>query len=211
MSSYKDSSRYPDARRVLGELNVSGLFPSSKDAGAEFGVYTVKRGDSLQKIAVESKCPLEYIVYVNQLTTNVIHPGDRFVVRPMDFQVTIDLSDKLLTLTKEGHFLKEYAILRAPLPALVKPPLTDAVLAMTTAHLPTGKQIGLLKPGFAEAAKWLHVRRDRQKADAFLIVGGPAEGEGEIPKEESGIVLSVADIEELLLLLKKGTIIQLQR
>jgi len=72
--------------------------------------YTVARGDSLAKIAKKHKTTPELISRLNGLKTDVLHPGQRLKVVPGGFDVTVDKSDFRLTVTKDGVWVREFAV-----------------------------------------------------------------------------------------------------
>jgi LysM repeat protein len=44
------------------------------------GIYTVKKGDVLQKVARDLKQPVEALVKLNQLKKGAIYPGQKIIV-----------------------------------------------------------------------------------------------------------------------------------
>ncbi|MHC4712456.1 MAG: L,D-transpeptidase family protein [Planctomycetota bacterium] len=97
-----------DVVAKLTRLNAELVF-SKKDAPDSI-IYTVKSGDALARIARPYDTTAEFIMKINYLTSNKIHPGDRLKLFQGPFDVVIEKSKFRLTVYRSGIFIKEYAI-----------------------------------------------------------------------------------------------------
>ncbi len=192
---YQDSSRNPDARRVLGEMNLDRLFSRTPMPGKL--EYTTARGDSLHEIAKRFRSTLAYLRRVNNLLGPVVHPDDRLIVYPLDFVLQADLANKRLTLTENGRFFKEYPIvgLHLPYPSLPEQTAVGEKPAWIDA-----KKIVPTDERYAAARKWIQTTGRPGKPGIVFCASPPAAS----PTPEPGIYLSETDIEELATLVRVG-------
>lgn len=211
---YKDSSRFQDSRRILGEMNLDHLFSRAPMPGKL--EYTVSRGDSLHEIAKRFRTTLGYIRRVNNMLGSIVHPDDRLVVYPLDFTMQVDLAGKRITLLKEGRFFKEYAIAGLHLPY---PSLPEQTTIGDKPAWVDNKKIQPSDERYSGARKWLQTAG--KPARPGLIFCTPpraqpvAEGAAPAPpvptspaESANGIFLSDSDIEELSTLVRVGTPVQ---
>src|ERR1700731_2167398 len=88
IQSFPDSTRINDARKLLGDLNISEFF--SPGPGPDKTEYVVVRGDSIAKIALKTKDPAELIFKANGLNSLTIQPGKRLVIPKGQFGLVIN-------------------------------------------------------------------------------------------------------------------------
>jgi hypothetical protein len=203
---HRDSERYGAARALLGEMNMDRLFSRTPMPGKL--EYTVgrTRQDNLNAISAKFRTTVPYIKRVNNLTGNVIHPGDRLVLYPLDFEIEVRLADKILTLLRDGRYFKDYNILghHLPFPKLGK----ETTIAETSGWWNERK----LRPG-DEAFVWAEKRlqtasRGSRGGITFRPAppeppASPAPPEG-APPPPAGIYLSAADMQELVIVVRPG-------
>ncbi len=67
--------------------------------------YTVQAGDSLARIARQYGTTVELLVHVNQLSSDVIHPGQTLKVLPGKVSIVVDKSEFQLDVKLDDHFL----------------------------------------------------------------------------------------------------------
>lgn len=212
---YRDSSRYQDSRRVLGEMNLDRLFSRAPMPGKL--EYSIARGDSLQVVAKRFRTTLSYIKRVNNLLGSVVHPDDRLIVYPLDFTMQVDLVSKRLTLLKEGRFFKEYDIagLHLPYPSLPE----QTTIGDKPAWI-DNKKIQPTDERYTGSRKWLQTAGKPGKPGIVFCatpkaeIVAPAETKGGVPasptpaapvvETQPGIYLSETDIEELSTLVRVG-------
>lgn len=191
---YPTSPSAPEARRILGEMNMDDLLSTEQMEGK--GMHTVKRGESFLAIANATQSTLDCLMHLNGLLDlNRLHPGDELVVMPLNLRVTIDAGRKALTLWDGGRFVKEYPLLAA-----------DAgVGAQRTTIEGKGGVAGerRVQPGmdgYRESSKRITL------AKGGLLIGEmPAAGES----PGRGFFLSGPDIEELALVLRVGNEVEI--
>ena len=204
---YDDSSRYQNAKEIIGEMNLDRLLSSEPTAGKVD--YTVRGGDSLVLIANRNQSTLSYIMRANNMVSTRIHPGDRLMVSPLVFTVIVNVGDKTLTLTREDQFFKEYAIKKIRLPhgvsSAFSTTVTDKIAFLGSRRIP------LSDSRFQEADKWLHTKVPGFVFGAFVEAPGL---EGEAADGENlavGVSLAPADFEELFTLIRLGTKVKVVR
>ena len=100
MKFYDDSKFYPEAKRVVGEINVDRLLSKSITPGKH--EYIVKGGDSLVRIAQSKNSTVGYVIHVNHRMGAKLQKGDQLIVSPLNFSILISLSSSTLTLRAEG-------------------------------------------------------------------------------------------------------------
>ena len=90
----------------IATLNQELLFGS----GAGTGVYVVKSGDALIKIAKQYKITYPFLMKLNNLSSTVIHPDQKLKVIQGPFDALVDKSDLTLTILHNGNVLKQYRV-----------------------------------------------------------------------------------------------------
>ena len=199
---YPDSKFVEESRRVLGEINLDRLFSKSPMPGKL--EYTVRSGDALASIAKNNHTTIGYIRHVNGLFSNLIHPGDRLVLYPFDFEITVDLALQRLILWEKGKFLKDYAISefkrppRGSFPGKTK--IADKVAWID------GKTVLLTDPRAGQAEFWLQT--PTRATQPGIVICHKPEGEGAEQRSELiafGLFLGRGDIDELAVLTRVGT------
>jgi LysM repeat protein len=197
---YRDSERNAAARDVLGEMNMDRLFSRVPMPGKL--EYTVgrTRQDNLNAIAGKFRTTISYIKRVNNLLGNVIHPGDRLVLYPLDFEVEVRLGEKRLTVLKDGRFFKDYRLLghHLPIPKLGKETTVAEVFGWVNE-----KKIPAHDERFTAAPKRLQTA-GRGTRSGILFVPEPPPPPPDAQPSPSGIYLSADDMHELSTILRPG-------
>ncbi len=195
MRIYRDSSFYAEAKRVVGEINMDRLL--SKEPAPGKVEYVVQRGDSLSRIAGETRSTVGYLMHINGRMGTNLQPGDQLIVCPLEFTVVVDVAGGRLTLrTAEDRFFKEY-----PLVGIKRPPNTGASFDTTVKGLVIGTGSRLVPVGtreYIEAPKELRCER---AGVAIRALSGDADRD----KYLTGIFVEPEDLEELALVLRPGT------
>ncbi|MDB6135155.1 MAG: LysM peptidoglycan-binding protein [Verrucomicrobiales bacterium] len=208
---YRDSTRYQDSRRVLGEMNLDRLFSRAPMPGKL--EYTAVRGDNLVEIAKRFRSTIAFIKRVNNLLGNIIHPDDRLILYPLDFSIEVDLAGNRFTLLKDGRYFKDYAITGRNLTHSKLPEQT--VIGDKPAWL-DGKKIRLTDEQYSAARKWLQTAGAKAGTSGVIFCPAPRAAEpaavgaapGKFQENPPGIYLSEDDIEELSTLVRVGTPLQ---
>lgn len=197
---YRDSERYEPARVVLGEMNMDRLFSRVPMPGKL--EYTVgrTRQDNLNAIAAKFRTTIAYIKRVNNLLGTVIHPGDRLVLYPLDFEVEVRLQDKRVTLLKDGRYFKDYTIVGHHLPF--------ARMGRETTVAETPGWIGekKIRPDderYTASGKWIQTASKGSRAGIIFCPEPPPPPEGQQPSP-AGIYLSAEDMHELSTIIRPG-------
>lgn len=203
---YRDSSRYQDARRVLGEMNLDRLYSRAPMPGKL--EYSIKRGDSLVAIAKRFRTTISFVKRVNNLLGNIVHPDDRLILYPLDFTLEVDLAGDRLTLLKDGRYFKDYAIVGHKLTHSRLP--KDTSIGDKPAWLGS-KKIQATDENYFAASKWLQT--EGSKGVTFCAVpralaAGTTESNANDAQIPPGIYLDEDSIEELSTLVRVGTPLQ---
>jgi hypothetical protein len=186
---YRDSEKYWDARRVLGEMNMDRLFSRSPMPGKL--EFTVNREPGLDPIVNKSRTTIPFVRRINNLGSTVIHPGDRLILYPLDFEIEIRPNNKTLTLTQNGEFFKDYKITEIKLAPGVRLPGTTYIGSKQA--FVGDKSVRDSDPRYSMARKWMQTATTPAKP-GIIICAAPKKKGDEAP---FGIYLEESDIEEL--------------
>ena len=201
------------ARKLLGEINTEMFFSTAVPFGKT--EYVVKRGDSLWRIARRLDSTPAVIMRTNRMESDVIRPGDRLLVPNAEFTVTLDLPNERAVVHTGDGFFKQYPIVSIKLPRHIQAPITTKIKA--SAFWKDGTM--LTNPSPAERAAgtpWLHlalggyiiygVSEEEGVSEAGLeISNGATDAARHSDLPQYGIALLKEDLEELQLLIERGT------
>ena len=194
MKFYPDSQYYPEAKRVVGEINVDRLLSKLPAPGKH--EYIVKGGDSLVRIAQNEQSTVGYVMHVNGRMGAGLQKGDQLIVSPLNFSILISLSARTLTLmTEEGNFFKEYSMVHYKIP-----PNSSSQFDTMIKALVVGSGDALVPVGssqFVAAKKELRCERRGVPIRAALP---DSDGNNYI----TGFFLASSDLEELALIVRPG-------
>lgn len=197
MEYYPDSSVLPEARRIVGEINTDLLISKIPLEGKS--EYVVKSGDALAAIARHHQTTIDYIMRANGRTTSIIHPGDRLWVFPLNFEVVIDQSEKVIRLELKGLFFKEYKVIKFALPPQVKAPVKAEIKDRVAWF--EEKRVLFNNKNYLNSKKWLQTSR------RGLIIR--AYDGSDKAEEEFGILVAPEDLQEMFTLFRVSTSIRL--
>lgn len=224
LQQFPESPTCVEARRIIGEVNMDGLFSGSQLTGKKD--YIVQPGDSLALISSKNQTNIDMIVRMNGLIGNTLHPGDHLIVVPLNFDVVVDVSNRTAALLRTAggrqYFFKEYQAFDVRLPPGMRVPV-EMEIGVKQA-LVDGKAVPSTDPRYIEAEKWVPASkpgvffRTVPVARAVVVTeeARPQQGKGGAAGEqpaalESGIFMSGDDLEELFALLRKGSKLRLVR
>jgi LysM repeat protein len=201
------------ARELLGEINTEMFFSTEVPFGKT--EYVVKRGDSLWRIARKLGSSPSVIVRTNNMESDLIRPGERLFVPDGDFTLTLDLPDKRAVIHHGDGFFKQYPIVSINLPHPIRTPITTKIKA--SAFWKDGTKLN--DPSLTEQAAstpWLHlafggcilygVSDEEGVSESAIEIsdrGADVSRRADIPPR--GIALLKEDLEELQLLIDRGT------
>ena len=103
-----------EAKGILGSLNIALLLHPAE--GGPGTTYTVVKGDSLAKISSKFHSNAELIQKANSLPGISLQIGQVLVIPSPQISLELDRKARILTLMDKGTFVKEYALLNAPVP-----------------------------------------------------------------------------------------------
>lgn len=231
---FPESPTCMEAKRIIGEINLDGLFSPNQMGGKKD--YVVQPGDSLALIANKNQTNVDTIIRMNGLVGNTLHPGDHLIVVPLNFDVVVDVSSKTVSLLRtvgtRQYFFKEYQAFDVRLPPGVRAPV-EMEVGVKQAVI-DGKAVAATDPRYVLAEKWVPstkpgvLFRTVPVAKAVPVVetpppaaksgkgagkgaakGGAADASSAAP--ESGVFMAPDDLEELFALVRKGSKLRLVR
>jgi hypothetical protein len=132
---HADSQFGPEARRILGEINLDEVLSVQNMSNKTIHLVEAGKGAPLS-IANRHQTTLDCMMFLNgRLDMRVLHPGDELIVMPLDFKLVIDVPKMRVELyhrdakKKEDVFTKEYLILETDLPRLGAPPIHARIVS----------------------------------------------------------------------------------
>jgi LysM repeat protein len=196
--SYPNSVKAAEAEARLGQINSDNIF--SAQEGPHKTAYTVARGDALAKIAGKFKTSAELIYRVNNLETINLQVGQVLYVPQIPVEVTIHREKNKLVLSSGGEFLKSYDIvsLKGPGTSGSKPVSGTVSDKFNTLQ---GKRVAFGDKNFVGSERTILL-----STAGLVIRAMPADSE----TAPGGIVLSAPDLEEVFLLVARGTPVTIQ-
>ena len=96
------------AENALMDLGIKMLFSPVETEDSL--IYTVKKGDTLIKIARQFNTTVELIMRSNNLASDLIMPGKKFKISTAKYSVVVDCSQNILTLKSGENVLKTYTV-----------------------------------------------------------------------------------------------------
>jgi LysM repeat protein len=198
LSTHPAAPTVPEARQALGRVNLA-LFKNPETSPGTT-VYTVKKGDSLARIASQLKSNAELIFWANDLPNINLQIGQSLIVPSPDTAVIINRSKSLVTLMNQGTFFKDYTPVSMQLPASVSSGEVDAKVADRIA-LKGDTRVAFGHKDYPATERSILVNPGPV---AIRTPPAPAE-DGTTPPMPAGIVLSPEDFAELYVLVKSGT------
>ena len=198
LSSYPESPKATEARAALGRINLA-LFRDPV-ATPSNTLYTVKKGDSLDRIKSQFKTNSELIYWANGMTSINLQIGQQLLIPVVDTAVVIDRAGSTVSLMNAGAFFKEYAAVSMTLTGQaakgeVEAKVADRITRKGEARVAFGAK------DYAEAERTVLINPGNV---VLRTLPAPA-ADGSTPPTPSGIVLSPSDFDEIYALVKSGT------
>jgi len=196
--------RYPsglhveEAKDLLGEINIDILLSRTPAPGKE--EYIVKPGDVLQKVANKVKSTPELIMRMNNMSSTMLHIGEKLLISHPEFSLAIQRKAKLVVVLDHGAFFKQYHVREEKLSP--KQPSRVSTKVSEVMAFRDGKRVGFGTKEYIGSTRWI-----RLGASAYTIFSVPdaAHANLEQPAPPSGIGLAATDVEELSGLVNKRT------
>lgn len=186
VKTFPDSSRTPEAKRIIGEMNMDMLF--SREDNPARKEHIVQPGQGLLVIASKNHTTVECLLRANSLQSTMLQPGDKVTVFPLEFEIVIDVSEKKLNLMRKRVFFKQYDAVDLKVPPGMRIPAELKIGAKSAVY--GGKQVKSDSPEFVEADKWLSADKGTTTGVSFLIRSlpraKPAQGAANPGGETSG-------------------------
>ena len=203
VSIYPRSKAAPEARRIVGEMNLDELLSVSNMDGKE--IHIVRSGESFLGIAAKHNTSLDCIMYLNGLMDlKGLHPGEEMIVMPLELRVLIEPGRKALSLWKGGQFVKEYPLLSAGL-GNQKGGLKTKIASKS--GLAGDRRVTPGMPAYRESVKNFSL----EKSSLHIRSAEPGDGkETAAEPAGAGFLLSAEDTEELALLLRPGNEVEIR-
>ncbi|MEI8293802.1 MAG: LysM peptidoglycan-binding domain-containing protein [bacterium] len=198
LAAYPDSPKAAEVRAALGRINLA-LFrdPSATPANS---IYTVKKGDSLDRIKSQFKTSAELIYWANGLTSINLKIGQQLLIPVVDTSLVIDRASSTVSIFNAGVFFKEYPVVSMTLGGAASKGELEAKVADRIARKGETR-VAFGAKDYAEAERTVLVNPGN-----VVLRPTPAPPEdGSSPAPAQGIVLGPADFDEVYALVKSGT------
>jgi LysM repeat protein len=198
LSSYPESPKATEARAALGRINLA-LFRDPV-ATPSNTLYTVKKGDSLDRIKSQFKTNSELIYWANGMTSINLQIGQQLLIPVVDTAIVIDRAASTVSLLNSGAFFKEYPAVSMTLTGQaakgeVEAKVADRITRKGEARVAFGAK------DYAEAERTVLIN----PGNVVLRTPPAPAADGSTPPTPSGIVLSPSDFDEIYALVKSGT------
>jgi LysM repeat protein len=197
IQSYPDSPKIGEAKAALGRINTGSVFSPTPSPGKM--TYAVSKGDSLVKIAAKLKSNAELIFRVNNMQTINLQIGQQLLIPQLEMSVVVDRKTRTITLFNGGEFFKEYQILASKTPAgsgRLQTKVTDKIALKGSKRVAFGDK------------NYFGSERLIMLGSGGLSIRGLPEGSENTPPP--GIIVSQPDIEEIFVLVSRGTPVNIQ-
>ncbi|MDB6077627.1 MAG: hypothetical protein JWO82_1374 [Akkermansiaceae bacterium] len=203
VTTYPRSKAAPEARRIVGEMNMDDLLSPANMEGKT--MHTVAKGESFLGIAAKYKTSIDCIMHLNgMLELTSLHPGDELVVMPLDLRLLIEPSRKAMSLWKGPTFIKEYNLLAADAGNLKA--TVQTTIAGSYGQL-GDKRMNPSMKGYRDSVKIFTLTKSALKIRS-------AKDEENSPQQPGagnrGFLLNPEDAEELSLIIRPGNEVEIR-
>ncbi len=198
IQKYPSGTHVGEAQDLLGDVNTTILL--SDYPSPEKEQYIVRSGDVLARIASKLKSTPELIMRTNNLSSTMLHIGDKLLVSHPVFSILLQREKQLLYLLDHDRFFKRYRILHEKLPAKTPAKITTRVAEIMAWK--DGKRIGIGSKDFLNSTRWV-----RFATPGYVLYSEPDDSHRvlDVPPPSEGIGLSATDVEELSSLVNTKT------
>ena len=198
ITAYPESVCIPEATAALGRMNLV-LFRDTAATPANT-VYTVKKGDSLAKIASVTKNNVEQIHWANQLSSINLQIGQQLLIPSLNTSAILNREKSTLIVFNHGEFFKEYPIVSLTLTGGASKGEFETKVADRVARKGETR-VAFGAKDYAETVRFVLL----SPGSVSIHPAPTPAADGTIPPNPTGIVLSLADFNDIFALLKTGT------
>jgi hypothetical protein len=204
---YPNSSNGPEARRILGEINLDEILTVENMTNKK--THKVAPGEGYLRVATANETTLDCIMFLNGLTElGSLHAGDELLVMPLDFKLVVDLAKKRVELfhrddeKKEHVFAKDYLIQKLDL-GRVRSGVSQSKISRKLGEI-NGRSYPPAHSKYRHATKVLGFTLRKSYLQFRPVPAGDAEASGQ------GIFLKPSDMEELSMLIRLGNEVEVK-
>lgn len=204
---YPDSNHAPEARRILGEINLDEILSIENMENKK--IHRVSPGEGYLRIATENKTTLDSMMFLNGLTEfGNLHTGDELVVMPLDFKLVVNIPKMRVELfhrdqeKKEHVFAKDYPIRKLEL-GRMSSGHHQSKISRKHGHL-RGKTYPPTHQSYRHSSKVLGLKVGRSMIELRPLSGDENLDSG------PGIFLAPPDMEELSMLIRVGNEVEVR-
>jgi len=198
ITAYPESVCIPEATAALGRMNLV-LFRDTAATPANT-VYTVKKGDSLAKIASVTKNNVEQIHWANQLSSINLQIGQQLLIPSLNTSAILNREKSTLIVFNHGEFFKEYPIVSLTLTGGASKGEFETKVADRVARKGETR-VAFGAKDYAETVRFVLL----SPGSVSIHPAPTPAADGTIPPNPPGIVLNLADFNDIFALLKTGT------
>jgi len=198
ITAYPESVCIPEATAALGRMNLV-LFRDTAATPANT-VYTVKKGDSLAKIASLTKNNVEQIHWANQLSSINLQIGQQLLIPSLNTSAILNREKSTLIVFNHGEFFKEYPIVSLTLTGGASKGEFETKVADRVARKGETR-VAFGAKDYAETVRFVLL----SPGSVSIHPAPTPAADGTIPPNPPGIVLNLADFNDIFALLKTGT------
>lgn len=184
-----------EARDMLGALRIREILDPARCPSE---LYTVKRGDSWISVSSKTKCPLDFIMHLNQFSERPsLVLGQKLRVKALDYRLVVNIPSKELSVWDGNRFIKAY-----PIMMMRDVGGEDATLTVKSKNaVGGGKDIRSYSPEFAAADKQVVIGSKGKS----LVIDTSKDGKMNSP----GVYLRREDCNEVALLVRQGNTVEI--
>ncbi len=204
---YPNSRNAPEARRILGEINLDEIL--SIENMSNKTIHEVAPGEGYLRIANNHQTTLDCIMFLNGLTElGRLHAGDELIVMQLDFKLMVNLTKKRVDLfhrddeKKEHVFAKAYPIQSIDLGGL-RSRTYQSKITRKLGEI-EGRTYPPTHSKFRHALKVLGFNLNNRYVQFRPVPAADAEDPGQ------GIFLKNSDMEELSMLIRVGNEVEVK-
>lgn len=200
LKEYPQSKQREGAFDVIGEINSAEFFAMKP---TDANTYVVKAGDSLGRVSARTKLPLELIIHLNKLERDMIHPGQKLLAPPCEFQLLLRQKQRRVVLYKDGKFFRQYPVVAWPGANKIPPVFLPAQSARILDKIAIGAGGAAVKP--TELAYFNAAHIIKISIPNHSLYSLPPEGSIGPRPDGGGIALAPAHASEIAILLSRSS------